>query len=228
MLQDTSMMIASAFSNLWSGIISFIPNVVIALLILLFGFIVATLIGRVVERIFVAARTDDVLKKTGVDTTLARSGIVLNSAKFIGGLVKWFVIVVFLIVVFDILRLSQVNEFLKGVVIGYLPQVIASVLILLVAAVVSDVVERFVVSSAKAAHMRPAKLLGVIARTLIWIVGILAALDQLGIGQAILQTLFTGIVVALSLAFGLAFGLGGQTAASDIIAKIRLKVTEKE
>lgn len=222
------MMIATAFSDLWMGMITFLPNVVIAFVILLIGFLVAFLIGRVVERVFVAAKTDDVLKRAGIDETLARSGIVLNSAKFIGGLVKWFVIVVFLIVSFDILHLSQVNEFLKGVVVGYLPQVIASVLILLVAAVVADVVERFVVGSAKAAHMKPARLLGAVARTLIWVVGILAALDQLGIGQAILQTLFTGIVVALSLAFGLAFGLGGQTAASDVISKIRSKVTEKD
>jgi len=227
MLQDTSTMIANAFASLWYGIIAFIPNIVIAIVILIVGFIVASLIGRVIERVFVSAKADEALKKAGLDTTLAKSGLVLNSGKFVGGLVKWFVIVVFLIVAFDVLHLSQVNEFLKGVVVGYLPQVIAAVLILLVAAVVSDTVEKLVVSSARAANMRPAKFLGTAARTVIWIVGLLAALDQLGIGQAVLQTLFTGIVVAFSLAFGLAFGLGGQSAASDVIAKVRAKVSEK-
>lgn len=227
-LQDTSVMIADAFSGLWFGIISFIPNIIIAFVILVIGFVVAALVGRVIDRIFIAAKVDDTLKRAGVDTTLSRSGIVLNSGKFVGGLVKWFVIVVFLIVAFDVLHLSQVNEFLKGVVIGYLPQVIASVLILLVAAMVADAVEKLVVGSARAASMKPAKLLGAISRTVIWVVGILAALDQLGIGQVILQTLFTGIVVAFSLAFGLAFGLGGQQAASDVIAKVRTKISEKE
>lgn len=227
MFQDTSTMIANAFSNLWFGIIAFIPNIIIALLVFIVGFVIASLVGRVIERVFVAAKADDALKRAGLDTTLARSGLVLNSGRFVGGLVKWFVIVVFLIVSFDILHLSQVNEFLKGVVVGYLPQVIAAVLILLVAALVSDAVEKFVVSSARAANMKPAKLLGAITRTVIWIVGILAALDQLGIGQAILQTLFTGIVVALSLAFGLSFGLGGQHAASEVIEKVRSKITEK-
>lgn len=227
MLQDTSTMIANAFSSLWFGIIAFIPNIIIAIVILIVGFVVAALISRVIERVFSAAKADEALRKAGVDTKLARSGIVLNSGKFVGGLVKWFVIVVFLIVAFDVLHLSQVNEFLKGVVIGYLPQVIAAVLILLVAALLADAVEKFVVSSAKAANMRPAKLLGAAARTVIWVVGVLAALDQLGIGQAILQTLFTGIVVAFSLAFGLAFGLGGQGAASEVIDRVKEKVSEK-
>ena len=57
--------------------------------------------------------------------------------------------------------------------------------------------------------------------------GALAALDQLGIGQAVLQTLFTGIVVALSLAFGLSFGLGGQAAASSAIEKIKREIADK-
>jgi small-conductance mechanosensitive channel len=227
-LQDTSVMIADAFSGLWFGVISFIPNIIIAVVILIIGFVVSALIGRVIERVFLTAKIDQTLKRAGLDVTLSRAGIILNSGKFIGGLVKWFVIVVFLIVSFDVLHLSQVNEFLKGVVVGYLPQVIAAVLILLVAAMVADAIEKLVTSSAKAANMKPAKLLGAISRTVIWIVGILAALDQLGIGQMILQTLFTGIVVAFSLAFGLAFGLGGQDAACDVIAKVRSKVSEKD
>lgn len=226
-LQDTSIMIANAFTSLWYGVVSYIPNIIIAILVFVVGWIIASLVGKVIERLFSTAKVDDVLKKAGVDSSLAKAGITMNSGRFVGGLVRWFVIVVFLIVSFDILHLSQVNEFLKGVVVSYLPQVIASVLIILVAAVIADAVQRIVESSAKAAELRPAKFLGVVARSVIWIVGVLAALDQLGIGQSILQTLFTGIVVAFSLAFGLAFGLGGQATASSILDKVKSHMSEK-
>ncbi len=226
--QETGLVLSDAFTNLWFGIVSFIPNLVIALVILIAGWIIGALVGKVIEQIFTGAKVDIALRRTGVDETLSKAGIVLNSGKFVGGLVKWFVVVAFLIASFDVLRLSQVNEFLKGVVIGYLPQVIAAVLILLVAVVIGDAVAKLVRSSAKAAELKGANLLGAVSKWVIWVVGALAALDQLGIGQAVLQTLFTGIVVALSLAFGLSFGLGGQAAASSAIEKLKREIADKQ
>ncbi len=226
-LQDSGTMLATSFSNLWLGVVSFIPNLVIAVVIFVVGWIIGSLIGSAIDSLFKATKVDGVLRKTGVDEALTRAGMVLDSGKFVGGLVKWFVIVAFLIASFDVLHLSQVNDFLKVVVIGYLPQVIATVLILLVTAVIADVLQRVVSSSAKAAEVSSANFLGSVAKWVIWVIGILAAVSQLGIAQTIIQTLFTGVVVALSIAFGLAFGLGGQAAASDVIQKVRSEIANR-
>ena len=103
--------------------------------------------------------------------------------------------------------------------LGYLPQVIIAVLILLVAAVVAEAAQRVVAGSAAAANLKSANFLGSVSRWAIWVFAILAALDQLGVTPFI-QTLFTGVVVALALAFGLSFGLGGQQAAARYIEKM--------
>ena len=141
---------------------------------------------------------------------------------------KWFTIVVFLITAFEILGLNQVNSFLTGVVVGYIPQVIAAVLILLLAVVIADALQKTVVASAKAADLTSANFLGSITKWSIWIFAVLAALVQLGIGAIFIQTLFTGVVVALSVAFGLAFGLGGRDAAAQAIEKMKKEITSHE
>jgi hypothetical protein len=97
-------------------------------------------------------------------------------------------------------------------------------LILLVAAVVADAAQRVVTGGAKAAHMKSSALLGTIAHWSIWIFAILAALAHLQVATAFVQTLFTGVIVALALAVGLAFGLGGQAAASRYIEKMQEEV----
>jgi hypothetical protein len=94
-------------------------------------------------------------------------------------------------------------------------------LILLVAVVIAEAMRKLVVGSAKAANIKSAGFLGAVTKWAIWIFAILAALLQLGIAVTFLQTLFTGVVVALSLAFGLSFGLGGQTAAARYIEHLR-------
>ena len=65
---------------------------------------------------------------------------------------------------------------------------------------------------------------GTVAKWAIWVFTILAVLAQLQVATAFVQTLFTGIVIAVSLAVGLAFGLGGQDAAARYIEKVRSEV----
>ena len=226
-LQDSAQLLGDSFVNLWYGIIAFIPNLIIAIIIFVVGWIVGALIGNAVDSLFKAAKVDHALRKTGMDAALSRAGLNLNTGKFVGALVKWFIIVAFLIASFNVLHLSEVNDFLRIVVIGYLPQVIASVLIILVTVVVADVLGRIISTSAKAAEVKSANFLGVIARWVIYIIGVLAAISQLGIAQQIIQTVFTGVVVAVSVAIGLAFGLGGQQAASEVITKVRGEISSK-
>ena len=86
---------------------------------------------------------------------------------------------------------------------------------------VGDVTERIVVTAAKSAEVRSAHFAGTIAKWAVWVFAILVALSQLGIAAAFSQTLFTGIVIAISLALGLSFGLGGQEAAGRFIERLR-------
>src|SRR6185369_6276934 len=119
-----------------------------------------------------------------------------------------------------------VNLFISDVVLGYLPQVIVAVLILLVAAVVADAARRVVEGSAKAAQLHASGFLGKVAQYAIWIFALLAALAQLNVATAFVQTLFTGVVIAFSLAIGLSFGLGGQKAAEGYLEHLRSEIRD--
>lgn len=219
--------LTASFRDLWMGVVAYVPNFIIAIIIFVLGWIVGMIVGRGVEQIFKSIRVDEALKKTGADEVMHRGGMSLNSGAFVGGLVKWFIILVFLIASFDVLGLTQVNEFLQGVVLSYLPKVIVSVLVLLVAGVLGDTMQRIVTASARAAGVRSAGMLGVVTRWVIWVFAFLVALSNLGIATAFFQTLFTGFVIALALAIGLSFGLGGQEAAADFIRKVRSETSGK-
>jgi hypothetical protein len=188
-----------SFQNLWLGVVNFVPNLVIALIIVILGWLIGALFGRAIWQVFRSLRVDEALRRAGFESFLRKGGINLDSGAFIGGLVKWFVILVFLVASFDILGLTEVNLFLQQVVIAYLPRVIVAALILLVGGVIGDVVERVVVTAAKTAEVHSAHFAGTISKWAVWIFAILVSLSQLGIAAAFSQTLFTGIVIAISL-----------------------------
>ena len=216
--------LSQSFQNLFFGLMTFIPSLIVAIVIFVVGWLVGVGVGRVVTQVVNALRIDQALKTTGLEQVLTRAGFELSSGKFMGALVKWFFVIVFLVASLDVLHLTTVNLFISEVVLGYLPQVIVAVMILLVAAVVAETVRRVVEGSAKAASLHTAGFLGKVAQYAIWTFALLAALAQLNVATAFVQTLFTGIVIAVSLAIGLSFGLGGQKAAEQFIDRLRSEI----
>jgi hypothetical protein len=221
MLDTWGNVLEASFQDLWRGVVNFVPTLIMAILILLVGWILGTVVGKAVAQVVRSLKVDNAFKDTALEDGLKRAGFTLDIGAFIGGLIRWFFIIVFLVAAFDVLGLEQINQFLQQVVLLYLPQVLVAVIILLVAVVLGDVMDRIVTGSARAAEVKHAQLLGNITRWAIWIFAALAALYHLGVAGPFLQTLFTGVVVAISLALGLSFGLGGQQAASQFIEKVR-------
>ena len=210
-----------SLQNVWLGVANFIPTLLVAIIIVIVGWIVGSLLFKLVEKIVGFAKVDGALRAAGFEGVMEKAGFKLNSGYFLGKLVEWFFIVVFLVTALDVLGLKEVTTFLSGVVLTFLPNVIVAVLMILIAAVVAESMEKIVVGSAKAAGMKSVNFAGRVTRWAIWIFAILAAVMQVGIAVPFIQTLFTGIVIAVALALGLAFGLGGQDAAARFIEKLK-------
>ncbi len=210
-----------SLQNLWLGFISFVPSLIGAIIIFIIGWMLAGIVGRAITQLLDALKLDRVFASAGLDDVMKRAGLRLHVGGFIGALVKWFIVIVFLMTSLEIVGLTQVNDFLEEVIVSYLPRVIIAALVLVIASVVAQAIDRVVKSSAQAAGVSSAQTLGAIARYAVWIFAIVVALDKLGIFQYFGQILFAGIVVTGALAFGLSFGLGGRDAAARSIERIR-------
>lgn len=214
-----------SLQSVWMGVANFLPGLVIALIIFAIGWVLAALIEKLVESIFKALKIDAALKSAGLEDIIKRAGHNLDSGKFVGTLVRWFIVVVFLMASFDVLGLNQVNSFLRDVV-NYLPSVIVAVLILMVAVVVGNAMHRIVVASSKAANLKSAEFLGRITKWSIWIFALLTALFNLGVAPALIQTVVMAVFAGGALAVGLAFGLGGKEVAQKLITKTLDNMTD--
>ena len=221
LIQTWTDVFTRALQDIGTEIISYTPKLFVALVIFILGWVFGVILGRIVSQIVKTVKVDNALREAGFEDIFSKAGFSLDSGKFLGGLVKWFIIVIFLVPTLEVLQLNQVNQFLRDDVLTYLPNVIAAVLILLIAALIAEVMQRIVTGSAKAADLTSARFLGSVTRWAIWLFAILAALGQLNVAGAFVETLFTGIVIAVSLALGLAFGLGGQEAAARYIEHLR-------
>jgi hypothetical protein len=220
--------VSGSFNDLWYTVVAYLPAILAAVVVFLIGWVIGMILYRVIVEVVKVLRIDEALKAAGLNDSAHKAGFNLDVGRFLGTLVMWFIVLVFLVASLDILGLTRVTIFLQTVVLLYLPQVIVASLILILGAIVAEVVKGLVSGSARAAGARSGNLAGTVAKWAIWITAVLAALNQLGIAANFVQTLFAGVVVALALAFGLAFGLGGRDAAARTIEKIRSEIAHHQ
>ncbi len=216
--------ISFSLVGLWERFIGFLPSLVGALLVFFLGLIVAVALGKVAEKLISVLKVDQLVEKMRVGEKFKSAGFRLNVSRFVGELVKWFLILVFLMAATDILGLRQVTSFLNSIIL-YVPNIVVATIILSLAFLLGNFVYNVVRGSTKAAGVMSAALLATISKWAIIIVGLLAALEQLGIAVSLINTIFIGVVAALSLAAGLAFGLGGRDEAATILRKLREDLT---
>ncbi|MEK7610476.1 MAG: hypothetical protein AAB468_01890 [Patescibacteria group bacterium] len=220
--------VGTNLDNLWNSlIVDVLPNIIVALLVFILGWLVAMILERWVSQLIRSLQLDKALKSVGAEQVVSRAGFSLDSGAFLGALVKWFVVAVFLLASFDLLGLSQVNDFLKETVIVYLPKVFVASLTLILGAVIADVIKKLIAGSSRALGARSASLFGSVAQWAIWISALFIALRTLGIAEPFVNTIFTGVIAMLTIAGGLAFGLGGRDAAARYLEHLRQDITER-
>lgn len=212
--------ITGSFQNLFVGFVDFLPKVFIALVVFIIGWMVAVIAEGIIRGLVRHLLVDKFLAKIGVKNIFERAGMKIDIGWLIGKVVKWFLILAFLLAVTDILNLDQITGFLNKVVL-FLPNVLVAVIILVAAVVIGEFVEKLIRGGTQAAGFRSSHFIANLAKWAIIVFGVLASLAQLQIAKDLISILFMGFVAMFAVAGGLAFGLGGRDMAKDLIEKIR-------
>lgn len=219
--------VVNSLTSLWLDFISFLPSLIAAVVVFIVGWAIALAVGRVVEKVLVMLRVNQAFENVqGLKNAAARANLKINIPHLVGEVVKWFLIIVTLLAATDILGLQEVSEFLRSVLF-YIPNVVVAAIILLIALVLANFVQRTVVASVSAAGFSTGSAIATISKWAIIVFGLFAALLQLNVAVTLIQTFLTAFFAMLALAGGLAFGLGGKDIAAKWLQRAENDLTGK-
>ncbi len=213
--------------GVWNLFANFVPILLLAVVLFLLGVIIASIVGKAIAQVITITKVDKLLESAGADEFLGHIGMKVNLGKFFGVITKWFIILVFLMASLQILKLTQVNEFIGRVLMEYLPFVVISAIILILTTIIADATKKVVITSSKAANISSSNILGSLSKYTIWIFAIMLILSQFKDIQPFMLIIFGGVVFIIALGGGLAFGLGGKDAASRAIENISKDLSGK-
>ena len=198
--------------NALSTFLSYIPQLIGALIILIIGYIVAKVLQAVVGRVLQAVGFDRWMEQGGIKQFFDRAETNQTPVSILGQLVFWFVFIIAITMAADALGIPQVSAVLAQL-IAYIPSIIAAILILILAALLANFLAG-IVRGATGSEM-----LSSIARYAIIVYAVFAALTQLGIAVQLTANTFLIVLGAVALAGAIAFGIGGREVARDILEK---------
>lgn len=205
--------------SFWKSIVNGLPNFFSGLLILVIGLLVSNLLKRLLQSLFAMAKFENALQSARL---MDKSEVKLWEEVLLE-VVRWSLLVVFLVPALEVWGLSRATEVINQFLF-YLPNVVIAVVIGFVGIVSSNLVADLVRRSVKTVGSGSANALAVFTKASMLFFTGLIVLNQLGVAQDLVRILFTGIVGMLSLAGGLAFGLGGKEAARDALESLRKKL----
>jgi hypothetical protein len=215
-ITDWGQALLTSFTTALALIFAFIPKLIGFLIILLVGWLVAKALGKAVTFLLRKIGFDNFSNRIGLTRFEQRMGIRLDPADFLGRIVFWFIILVFLVPAFESLGLTSITLILNEFIL-YIPNVFVAILILFLGTLLATVVADIVRGATATAGIGNPNVFAEISRWAIILFATLMALIELEIAQTLIVELFGAIVFGTALAFGLAFGLGGRDAAKRLI-----------
>lgn len=194
--------IGGGISSAWTAIADFVPKLVAFLVILLIGWIIAKVLGKVVGMVLGKVGFDRVVERGGLKTMLERNN--WNASTLIAKVVYYAILLIALEVAFGVFGPNPISTILTTIV-AWLPKLIVAMLIIVIVGAIANVVRSLV--GGALSGLSYGRMLGTVAAVFIWGLGVIAALNQIGVAT----TVTTPVLITVLATIGgvIVVGMGG-------------------
>ncbi len=215
-ISDWGTAIMSSLAGAMAMFFSAIPKILGFIVILIVGWIIASLVARALAGVLHAVKFNDLAQRSGFGDFVRKTGADTDASGLIAGIAKWFIRLIALVVAFDALGLPAVSDVLRQLLL-WLPNLVVALVVLVIGGIAANALSRLVRGATAEGGLGNPNLLARIASVAVWAFAIVVAVNQIGVATELVNTLFMATVGAVALALGLSFGLGGRETAAEIV-----------
>jgi len=205
--------IGNSFQQSVDSIFTYLPKILAFLIILIVGYLIAKVVKKVVNKILDKVKVDNKLEKGKAGEFVGKMSPGGKPSHLVGAVAFWVIFLFALSSAIGALQIPALTTFMNQV-LAYLPNVIAALLIFVVAAVIAGAV---VAAVQKTMGDTPTgKLVETVVPALVMAAAVFMILTQLRIAPQIVIITYAALLGMLALAGALAFGLGGREVAAKM------------
>jgi hypothetical protein len=204
-----------SFTQALNTFMSFLPSLLVALIVLVIGWLIAGFLARLIARGLNAVGLERAVERSGIGRFIEQSGSRWTMSEIIAALIKWSIFLIFIQAAASLVGMAQITAIINNVIL-FIPKLIVALAIIVIGSLIARFVAGLVRGSLAEMDVGSAGLFAKLAQYAIIGFAIIAAFNQIGIAQTLVNTLLIGLIGSVALALGLAFGLGGREVAAQI------------
>ncbi len=211
--------ISDSFNKFLGKVITFLPNLLAMITILIIGFLMAWIVKMMLVRFLKAIQFDKVSEQWGLTRILSKGGVTYSPANLLGRFFYWIIILITLILGINALEVAATQSLVTQF-FNFLPHLFAALGILVVGYLIGAFLGQATLIAAVNAQIDSAKLLSRSVRWFIIILSLTMALYHLGIAEKVIVAAFSITFGGIVLALAIAFGWGGRELAKNFLEKL--------
>jgi len=210
------------------GVISYLPKIAGAIIILLIGWIVGRLLGKYISKFLDKIGVDDALLRTAVGQAIEKSGTTV--VKFFDLVIRWFVYLIAVMGAANILEIEFLSEFIQ-MIVQYIPSILAFMAILIVGFLLIDFLVDFLEHIGEAGGVAFMKIIMSVMRLFLYFVVLILALTQLKLDMTIIyifiEPLAWGVALGIGAAIAIIVGFGLKDRSPELLDDLLKQVKKK-
>lgn len=207
------------FIGMKDSLMKALPDLFIAIIIVVVGAIVATIIKFIVTKVLKGIKFDELLKNAGLGDILGKAGMKNGATPVIGKLIFWVIMLFMIKSAADKMGVEDISNIITSLM-NFLPKLAISVIILLVGTMVADIIKNAVFNTLDNYGLDYAKALAGIVFGFVFVIVLTVALSQLAIDTELLKDSVKIILASLGLGLSICLGLGLKGLANQIISGV--------
>jgi hypothetical protein len=211
--------IYDSFNKFLGKVITFLPNLLAMITILIIGFLIAWAIKILLLRFLKAIKFDRVSERWGLTHMLSKGGMSYSPANLLSRFFYWVIVLITLILGINALEVAATQNFIAQF-FNYLPNLFAAIIILVIGYLVAIFLGQAALIAAVNAQMESAKLLSRSVRWFIIVLSLTMSLYHLGIAEKVIVSAFSITFGGIVLALAISFGWGGRELAKNFLEKL--------
>src|SRR3954468_20439674 len=207
--------IGDSLQQALNAFFGFLPNLLGFLVILVIGYIVARVVKGILIKLLQKVGLDKALHSGQTGQYVEKISPGASPSRLVGSIAFWFLFLGAISLAVSALKIPALTTFVSAIY-GYLPNVIAAVIIFVVAGAIAGAIAALVTKTM--GDTPTGKLVATIAPLLIMAIATFMILNQLQIAPAIVTITYAVLLGSLGLGMALAFGLGGRETAGALVS----------
>lgn len=208
--------------TVWNKVITFMPDLIVAILFLLVGWIISSLIKRFLNKTLIKIGFNTFLDKLGFDALLNKMDVKVQGSQIVASIISIFILLVFLLAALDIVGLNMLSGLIDTLVL-FLPKLLAALAVLMCGFFVAQIVFNGVKIASKNTGVDYGRSVAEVCRGIIIVITVSLSITQLDIDVSLLNNILSVIIASVGLAAAISLGIGTKSMAQEVVAGVYLR-----